>query len=264
MLKATDRQYLRDDQYRTSTNLDIRLSMHARFSTNPQGWQSWLVQTLDLVEDVRVLECGCGPGTLWAVNVGRIPTGVRLTLTDLSEGMARKSSEALAATGKVDVACAADVQSVPFADDSFDIVVANHMLYHVPDRQRAAAEVVRVLRPGGRLIAATNGESHLKEFQALARELDEAARSEAPERAFSLENGAAQLSPWFDRVERLDYADGLRVTDADAIVDYLRSGLIRPEVPVDELRARLAAHIDREGAFDVTKSAGVFVGVKAG
>ncbi len=50
-----------------------------------------------------------------------------------------------------------DAQSIPFEDETFDAVIANHMLYHVPDRPKAIAEIKRVLKPGGRLIATTIG-----------------------------------------------------------------------------------------------------------
>jgi len=51
---------------------------------------------------------------------------------------------------------AGDAQWLPFADASFDCILAMHMLYHVPDRDLAIAEMRRVLRPGGVLLALTN------------------------------------------------------------------------------------------------------------
>ena len=61
-----------------------------------------------------------------------------------------------------------DVQEPPFEDASFDVVVAAWMLYHVPDLDRAVAELARVLRPGGRLVATTNAADHLQEMLELA------------------------------------------------------------------------------------------------
>ena len=56
----------------------------------------------------------------------------------------------------------ADVQELPFADGAFDTVVAAWMLYHVPDVGRGLAEIARVLRPGGALVAVTNSIGHLE------------------------------------------------------------------------------------------------------
>jgi ubiquinone/menaquinone biosynthesis C-methylase UbiE len=78
-------------------------------------------------------------------------------------------------------------------DHTFDIVIANHMLYEVPDRSAVFNEVVRVLRPEGRFCATTNGENHMHELDALIAQ-PEKTRDISTTR-FSLENGAEQLAP---------------------------------------------------------------------
>ena len=80
-----------------------------------------------------------------------------------------------------------DVQELPFPDGTFDAAVAAWMLYHVPDRDRAISELARVLRPGGRLVAITNGRDHLAE-------LWHAVEHEGFETGFSGENGALSLN----------------------------------------------------------------------
>jgi len=109
-----------------------------------------------------------------------------------------------------------DVQDLPFPDRSFDVVVAAWMLYHVPALDRGLAEIVRVLRPGGRLVAVTNYSDHLYEmFQLVGLE-----RWELP---FSGENGSDLLRPYFARVERLDAEGTVTLRDADAVRRYLGS-----------------------------------------
>ena len=56
-------------------------------------------------------------------------------------------------------------QDLPYADESFDVVAALWMLYHVPDVDRALAEVRRVLRPGGLFVAVTNGDGHVADLR---------------------------------------------------------------------------------------------------
>ena len=88
MSKFTDQQYLKTDQYRDSSNLDARVAIHRRFSTNPYGWFRWVFDVLlKLPENARILELGCGPGWMWKENTDRIPAGWNITLSDLSPGM---------------------------------------------------------------------------------------------------------------------------------------------------------------------------------
>lgn len=69
-------------QYRTSVNLDARMALHARFSTNPYPWMRWVFDHFALPAECRVLELGCGTGALWAANRERIPAGWDITLSD--------------------------------------------------------------------------------------------------------------------------------------------------------------------------------------
>ena len=110
-----------------------------------------------------------------------------------------------------------DVQALPFADDEFDLVVAAWVLFHVPDLDRGLAEITRVLRPGGRLVAATNSEHHLDEARS------HAGFSMAGQVTFSRENGEDALRRHFTRVERIDVDGSVVFPDAEAIRTYLRS-----------------------------------------
>ncbi len=88
MSKFTDQQFLKTDQYRDSTNLDARLEIHRRFSTNSYGWFNWIFDTLlKLSANAIILELGCGPAYLWKECSHRIPAGWDITLSDLSSGM---------------------------------------------------------------------------------------------------------------------------------------------------------------------------------
>jgi len=57
-----------------------------------------------------------------------------------------------------------DAQAIPYPDAHFDAIIANHMLYHVPDRPKALAEIRRALKPGGHFYASTLGANHLREM----------------------------------------------------------------------------------------------------
>ncbi len=153
MSKFTDQQYLRTDQYRDSTNLDARVLIHQRFSTNPYGWFRWVFdRLLKLPENAKILELGCGPGYMWKENVERIPAGWNITLSDLSSGMVDAAWRNLIVSGRAFQFKEIDAQSIPFEDETFDAVIANHMLFHVPDRPKAIAEIKRVLKSAGHLL----------------------------------------------------------------------------------------------------------------
>ena len=113
----------------------------------------------------RLLEIGCGPAYLWKNNEKRLRTDWRIVLSDFSPGMLASAREdGLASHGSFQF-LAVDAQSIPYPDRIFDVLIANHMLYHVPDRPKALSEIKRVLKPGSRLYAATNGEERLQELR---------------------------------------------------------------------------------------------------
>src|SRR5258706_10720793 len=150
MSKIADQDYLLNQQYRDASNLNARIQLHVRFSQNTYGWHRWVFDQLKASPQSRVLELGCGPGRLWSENAARIPPGWEITLSDFSPGMIAEAQRNLASAGHSFAFERVDAQSIPFADASFDMVIANHMLYHVPGRPEALAEIPRVLRSGWR------------------------------------------------------------------------------------------------------------------
>lgn len=265
--------YLRESQYKDSTYLTARAQLHKRFSTAVVDWQTWVFDHLHLQEGETILECGCGPGWLWRSSLQRIPAGCHITLTDLSSGMITETQAALAHAPRQFHFQTADIQELPFPDVSFDVVVANHMLYHVPDIPKALAEVRRVLRPHGRFHAVTNGVEHMRELNELVADalqyvgvdVRALSRQALP---FRLENGAALLAPFFSQVQLFRHEDSLHVTEVQPLVDYaLSSQEAQALLTIDRL-ARIRQFIaDRMtasgGALHITKAVGMFVGVKA-
>jgi SAM-dependent methyltransferase len=242
-------------QYSTSANLASRIALHQRFSTNPYGLQRWVFDRLNLTAGQRVLEIACGAGSLWRENLDRVPASVDLVLSDFSMAMVRTTRSVMPDARFAVFA----LPELPFADETFDLVIANHMLYHVDDRQRALADIRRVLRRGGALFASTNGIDHLRELKELMRAFDVDARDVSA--SFTLENAEEQLRGVFDDIERDEYIDSLRVTEPDALLRYVASvsGRAAAEVAAreNEMRAWIEERM-RDGAFYVMKSTGSF------
>src|SRR3954453_19802559 len=99
----------------------------------------------------EVLEIGCGSGAMAAEVLHRFPD-VRMTATDYDDGMVAVATERLPSYGARAHVRQADALALPFSDGSFDTVLSFVMLHHVIQWEDALAEIVRVLRPTGRLI----------------------------------------------------------------------------------------------------------------
>jgi len=243
-------------QYSTSTNLGARIALHERYSTNPYGLTRWIFDRLHLTSGQRVLETACGTGNLWRTNRNRIPPGLSLVLSDRSRGMVETTRKAAGPASFV--VCA--LPELPFMDECFDLAIANHVLYHVAQRERGLGEIRRVLRRGGTLFATTNGETHMREL----KEVMQAFAIEGGDFSlpFTLENGEAQLRRVFPQVHREDYPDSLRVTEPELLIEYMASfspsACHAVAAHRDALRAALESRIQRDGAFHITKSTGAF------
>jgi hypothetical protein len=122
-----------------------------------------------------------------------------------------------------------------------------------PRSPACSAEVARVLRRGGLLIAATNGRGHLRELWELAGGRQETAWFEG----FSLENGGQQLEQFFANVEVRRFQDSLEITEVEPLLAFIRSLGDRTR-DLDEIAETAEAAIARDGSFHVTKSVGLF------
>lgn len=261
--RLTDTDHLRTSAYRDPGRLNARATLHERFGTNPQRWFDWVFEQLEIAPDGKILEVGCGPGSLWAENIARIPSGWKPFLSDLSLGMVKAARKSL--TGSNFKFAAADASALSFETESFDALVANHMLYHVADREQAFSEFTRVLRPGGRFYAATNGVDHMQELVGLLRDFNPLFPYEGLNLSFTLESGERQLSHWFEHIVRRDYPDALEVTEAELLAAYIASMTFfdKDDFDENELASYLQSIINRQGSIHMTKSTGLFIARKA-
>lgn len=265
MSKFTDQQYLKTDQYRDSSNLDARVVIHQRFSTNPYGWFNWVFDVLmKLPNDAKILELGCGPGYLWKESANRIPAGWNITLSDLSSGMVDAAWRNLVVTGRAFKFEEIDAQSIPYEDETFDAVIANFMLYHVPDIPKALREIKRVLKFDGRLIAATVGNNHMSEVIPWMEQINR--KHSLPFSVpFPLENGFDQLASIFSKVDRMRYPDSLKVTEVDPLLAYILSNVPAGDLVESELihvKMQLEKELEAKGQIFISKDSGLFEAVK--
>ncbi len=207
-------------QYASTDRLSTRASVWQDQPSSPSP-QDLALAALAELPIGRLLEVGCGNGAFAARCQGEL--GCQVVALDLSEAMV----EAARALGVA--AIVGNVEALPFAAESFDAVVAAWMLYHVPDLDRALSEIHRVLRPGGRLVAITNGDDHLAGLWSAV------GGSRLPS-SFSRENGERILGDRFRAVARLDLVSRAVFPDRATIEAYVCS--IDAPAPPDRL-ARL-------------------------
>lgn len=268
MSQLTDEQkHLLQHQYHNASNLNARIYLNEHFSTNPYSWQRWVFDQLPIPPDGRVLELGSGSAALWLQNRERIPANWDITLSDFAPGMLRVAQERLSELQRPFTFQIIDIQSIPFEDELFDAVIANFMLHHVPGREKAFAEVRRVLKPGGRFYTATMGQTDKHELDELIAHFNSNINLSHPKNSFYLENGLEELPRWFSQVTLSRYHNELVVTEVEPLIAYVLS--ITPTngpLLTEEALAQLTSHVEQEiatkGAFHITKNNGMFEAIK--
>jgi SAM-dependent methyltransferase len=307
MTKFQNARYLTGTQYAGADKLAARIALHDLYTVNHIDLHRWLFDIMLAVVGPagRILEVGTGRGDLWKKaasgepaleetakvktgenetvgakskpapppereRFGRIPPQWDITLTDLSAGMLVDNKAHLGAPLAARFRYGeADVQSLPYADRSFDAVIANYMLYHAPDLDKAIRELRRVLRSGGVLLAMTNGEHHMQELNQFAEKAGLANEAATlgimnVRLAFNLQNGAEALHKSFRDVVRLDYPTELCVTDVQPVLDYIASMLDDPDEVMSgsgglALARMLEMRLAEQGVIRISKETGLFV-----
>jgi SAM-dependent methyltransferase len=252
--------YLRNIQYATPDNLQARIRLHAKFATSPVEFPQWFFAQVDWSHARHVLDVGCGPGSIWTSLPQ--PLDVNLTLCDQSAGMIAAATATVRGHVADLAGVVASVQSLPFADASFDIVIANYMLYHATDIDQAVSELRRVLTADGLLVAATNGPAHLAELVEIERSVLSFDAYRDHRQIFGSVSGQKYLEQHFGSVQWRDFEDELHCRDAEDVVAYIRS--VPPgDRATPEQQLALRREIDERmrlghGVLRVTKETGAF------
>lgn len=249
------------EQYKNAKNLNDRISLHEKYSTNSQGWFNWLFEKIDFSKVNRLLELGCGNGKLWQEN--QIDLRNReIFLSDISEGMVEEVRNKLGS----DFNCiVADAEKIPFKDAYFDSVIANHVLFYLNDLNQGLKEISRVLKSNGILYCSTYGSRHMKEITDIVQNFDSRINlsNYSLYDVFGLENGECILKKYFTSVQRMDYQDSLEITESKPLIDYIMSchgnqnEMLGPRL--SEFKEYIEELLVNNGKIIVTKQAGLFV-----
>jgi SAM-dependent methyltransferase len=174
---------------------------------------------------MNVLEIGCGNGALWTQNLSRLPQDISIILSDISEGMIRDVRRTIGVEEERFSYATFDCSEIPYPEESFDLVIANHLLFYCEDIAQVCAQVQRILKPDGTFVCSTYGTAHMKEISRLVQDFDSRIQLAADNlyERFGLENGRAILQPHFSDVTLLRYDDRIELDCPQPLIEYILS-----------------------------------------
>lgn len=251
------------NQYQNSSNISARINLHTLYSQNKQGWFPWIFEHCHLVSGMRILEIGCGDGTFWAENLTKLPTHIDIALSDISEGMLRDTRRTIGNTDERFSFQSFDCENIPFANDMFDLVIANHVLFYCDDVSKACVEIKRVLKNNGIFLCSTYGSNHMQEITQLVKDFDNRIVLSADKlyEKFGKENGKQILSPYFLNIHWENYHDSLLIPEPEPLISYVLSCHGNQNQFIldryKEFRSFVKSQI--HDGFSITKEAGIYV-----
>lgn len=228
LIHLTGMQNSLKTQYLNASNISARISLHQMYSTGKPGWFQWIYDNCRICRNMNILELGCGSGTFWTVNRDKLPPDINVTITDISEGMIRDAKRNITNSGLAQYNFSyntTDCCNIPYPDNSFDIVIANHVLFYCNPVTKAVNEIHRVLKSGGRLICSTYSSRHMQEINQLVSDFDSRIVLSADRlyTIFGLDNGCQLLNNDFKQIEKKIYKDSLIVDKAEPLIEYIMS-----------------------------------------
>jgi ubiquinone/menaquinone biosynthesis C-methylase UbiE len=252
------------EQYRDERRLQSRYALHKSFSTAKINYLEWIFDQLFQGQHKSILDLGCGPGYLWQHNLGNVPEAWSLYLGDPSPGMLARAQNGLMELSKNIEFIRLEGQQLPFTAQAIEAVLALHVLHLLEDPQVVINEIKRVLVPGGKLYAGTNGHKHMLELhQALEISRVDAEYFQAAH-AFSVQEGHEILREFFEQVECILFEDALEITQVSPLLAYAESGVPEGKLPgqrksLERLEDYWELELRREGAIYIQKQTALFI-----
>ena len=238
-----------DDNYRNPAQLNSRIEFYQKFGKKRKGWYQWISDQIDLSDGDVVLEIGCGSGTLWDQGTWNLMDG-RVLLSDQQPEMVKSARDSISKSHIQFEYLTADALDLPFSDEQFEVVIANHVLHLVNDLDRAIKEIHRVLKPGGILYTSTKSS---KNFEMIDNILEYIGKDTQMNDIvqFELETADETLSNYFDHVQQEVYIEQIQVDDPDALMWFIESKVsFSPEMR-EKVRTFLNSRINNPRKKDV-------------
>ena len=250
-------------QYQNVSNISARIELHSQYSVNQQGWFPWIYEQCKISSGMKVLELGCGDASLWRQNRRQLPENIQVTLSDISEGMIRDIKHSFGEQDSRFTFKVMDCHDIQECDETYDLVIANHVLFYCENLSQVCKEIARVLKKGGRLVCSSYGSEHMSEISKLVEEFDDRIVLSADKlyEKFGRENGEDILGSYFSECRWLTYEDSLHVTEAEPLISYILSCHgNQNQYIIDRYKDfKIFVRSKLQPDFQITKDAGMFI-----
>lgn len=244
IIKLTGMEKSIKEQYKNDKNLNLRTNLHS-YNINKVDWDKWCYKQIDFKKNSRVLEIGCGSGKFWEKNKEYIDETLDITISDFSKSMLKIAKSKLKTIHKKFEFEEINAENIPYDDNTFDIVIAQHMIYFVPNIEKALSEIRRVLVPGGVFYVTSNSCESMKELNELVNDFDSSSglNSNGYSTRFELENGEYILKKYFEKVE-VEILNGKIIVDnPKPVVEYKASTIQGSSILVGEKKKEFTKYV---------------------
>lgn len=258
----TIKQYAKH-QYKTNENLGKRINLWS-FGTNPESLAKWIFSKIKLKEYERILELGCGTGQLWLENVKNVPSTCSIVLSDFSKNMLNTAKKNLTKLKLPIEFKIIDAENIPYPNQSFDVILACHMLYHIPNFKKALTEINRVIKYNGRFIATTVSRNHIKELTDFLFQFDlDIKMKKKYFNEFRNESGKELLEPFFNEIELFEYINPVIISSVEPLMKYIESMFQKEYYPnfheiKPDIKMELIKIFKKDSVFKMKGISGLF------
>ena len=267
LIKITNIESRVREQYKSDKNLNIRSNLHS-YNINKIDFDKWCFNQIKFPESGKVLELGCGTGKLWLKNKENINNSLNITLSDFSKSMLKIAKDKLKEVEYNFKYEEINVESIPYEDNSFDVVIAEHMIYFAPNIEKALLEIRRILKPGGVLYVTANSCETMAELNKLAEKFDSSLGidNNGYSTRFELENGEGILKKYFNKVDAEILEGKIIVDDPEPVVSYKASTIQGSPILIGDKKKAftkyLKDYIKENGNISITTKTCMFKAVK--
>lgn len=267
IIKITNIESRVREQYKSDKNLNIRSNLHS-YNINKIDFDKWCFNQIKFPSNGKVLELGCGTGKFWIKNKDGIDNSLDITLSDFSKSMLKIAKDKLKEVDYKFKYEEINVENIPYEDNSFDVVIAEHMIYFAPDIEKALLEIRRVLKDGGVLYVSANSCETMAELNELAEKFDSSLGidNNGYSARFELENGDSIIRKYFSNVDVEILEGKIIVDDPEPVVSYKASTIQGSSILVGEkkkaFKKYLEEYIAENGYISITTKTCMFKAMK--